>query len=192
MQGTRPVTVLSVRPECSPRTLPGYGRRPGFESPDVPVAPQNTKESEVSAPPAQVAPVSFVVSSFHFQEVSGRHNWIKILRWILYLLSENAASRALFRRPQAVAADEGISVCTQTSFRRQCLDFLYISASQHDVVGVQCGFEFLHDSSNVPAPFLFSHALKTSQSQVIFVCFSLLVREMCQFHRFDDAIHNHG
>src|SRR5579863_2828076 len=94
--------------------------------------------------------------------------------------------------PQAKPSHKRVSVVAQSSVRRQLLDLMDISSTQHHVVCFQSFLELFHDVGHVTPPPLFTEACETANPNVILVTPPFLVGKVCQLHWFDDAINDHG
>ncbi len=66
-----------------------------------------------------------------------------------------------------------------------------VAAAENDVVGFKGGNQPFHDIRDELLPFLLAILFQTANPDIILEC-RFLVRQMAQFHRFEDAVHNHG
>src|SRR5690348_568331 len=76
--------------------------------------------------------------------------------------------------------------------RREGLQLVDISAADDNVIrlkGRAKSFDYIGD---VAPPFLFPEALQPANADKILVGLPFLVRQVAQFHRFKEPIHNHG
>src|SRR6266581_1170521 len=83
--------------------------------------------------------------------------------------------------PEPQAAEEGVAVFGELPG---------VAAADQDVVGGERGGEARNDVGDLPAPFLLAQAFEAAQADVILVG-RLLVRQVAQFHRLDDAFDDH-
>ena len=93
--------------------------------------------------------------------------------------------------PQPKPSEERIGVVAGPATGRELFQFLHVASAQNDVVGFEGGDQAAHHVRDIAPPFLLALLLQSPNAHVILVG-ALLVRQMAQFHRLDDAIHNHG
>ena len=66
-----------------------------------------------------------------------------------------------------------------------------VAAAENYVVGFKGGNQSFHHIRDVLPPFLLAKLLQTANPDIILER-RFFVRQMAQFHRFEDAVHNHG
>src|SRR5580700_8693579 len=91
--------------------------------------------------------------------------------------------------PEAESSEEGVGVVALSATWREFFQFLGVTAPNNHVVGVEGVDQSGHSECHVVAPFLLSQSLQAAEADVVFEC-PLLVRQVAQFHRYDDALNN--
>jgi len=93
--------------------------------------------------------------------------------------------------PQTEPAEKGIVVVARPAAGWQNFKFMNIAASENYVIGFKGGNQSFHDIRDVLLPFDLPMLFQTANSDIILER-RLFVRQVAQFHRFEDAFHNHG
>jgi len=93
--------------------------------------------------------------------------------------------------PEFESPRESISVVPYPAMRRNFFQLPDIASAQYHVVGFKSGDHASHDIFHVAPPLLLPVFLQSSESDVALVR-SLLVRQMTEFHRLHDTIHDKG
>ena len=93
--------------------------------------------------------------------------------------------------PEFESSRESISVVSYPAMRRNFFQLPDIASAQYHVVGFKSGDHASHDIFHVASPLLLAVFFQSSESDVALVR-SLLVRQMTEFHRLHDTIHDKG
>src|ERR1700751_3974828 len=91
--------------------------------------------------------------------------------------------------PEAVSSEEGVGVVALLATWREFFKFLGVTTPNNHIVGVEGVDQTGHSEGHVVPPFLLSQSLQAAEADVVFEC-PLLVRQVAQFHRYDDALNN--
>ena len=74
---------------------------------------------------------------------------------------------------------------------RHVLQFLDIASAQNDIIGFEGCDQAVHHMLHIASPLFFPVSFQSMLPHVILIrCFS--VREMAQFHRLHNTVHNEG
>src|SRR5580704_7041582 len=92
--------------------------------------------------------------------------------------------------PKPKPSDKGVGIIARPATRRQSLELFYVTAAQNHVFRLKSGDQMGYDVGRIALPFVFSKSLQPSLANVILIGVPL-VRQMAEFHRLDDAVHNH-
>src|SRR5262245_17652182 len=93
--------------------------------------------------------------------------------------------------PQTKASEKGIGVVARSAARRQLLQLFNIASAQNHVVSFERRSEPGNHIAHCFAPLVFAKSLQATDADVFFVG-ALLVGQMAEFHRLDDAIDDEG
>src|ERR1700692_2943633 len=108
-------------------------------------------------------------------------------RFFLFAAAVDWCARTV---PHAESADKGIVVVAGPASFRQRLQVDYVSAADDHIVGFSRRDQsFDHILDEFP-PALFADAVEAPVADVIFEC-ALLVGQMAELHRLDNAVHDH-
>src|SRR5439155_1003528 len=90
--------------------------------------------------------------------------------------------------PQAEATDERVRVVHESSSGWQRLELRGVPAADHDLVRLERGAETRDHVQHVLAPVLLPVALEPSDADIVLECCALLVRQVAELHRLEDAV----
>ena len=93
--------------------------------------------------------------------------------------------------PEFESSCKRIGVVSYPATWRDFLQLLNIASAQHHVVRFKSGDHASHHVLDVAPPLFLAVFFQSSESDVALVR-SLFVRQMTEFHGFDDAIYNEG
>src|SRR5215467_1286796 len=91
--------------------------------------------------------------------------------------------------PQSKSSAKRVPVVARTAFRGQLFQFLNVATSEHDFIGFQSGDEASHHVSDMAAPLLLPFLEQRLVTEIALVR-TFFVREVTQFHRLHDSIHD--
>src|SRR5260370_19863723 len=92
--------------------------------------------------------------------------------------------------PQPESSEKSIGVVAGEAVRRQLLQLLYVAPAKDHFLGFKCGDEIGYNVRDMASPAAYAHAVQPSLPDVVFIGV-IFVRQMAEFHRLDDAIHDH-
>src|SRR4029453_9387009 len=90
--------------------------------------------------------------------------------------------------PQSIAADERIRIGAEPDALRERAQPLRVATTDDDIVGLQCGLESRYDVGDVSTPLLLAESFQSRLPDVLFIGPTLLVGQVCEFHRREDAV----
>ena len=105
-----------------------------------------------------------------------------------FLRKRNFSRRRLF--PQAKSTKKCVSIISCAATCGQFFKLPDVTSAEHHVVGFEGRNQALHGISDIIPPFFLAMLLQSANSNVVLKG-ALLVRQVSQLHRLDDAIHNH-
>ena len=92
--------------------------------------------------------------------------------------------------PYTEAAEECIGIVAGAASSRHLLQLHEISVTYDDILGFSCRDQSFDHILNKSARTLLTDAVETPLANIIFVC-ALLVGQVADFHRLDNAVHDH-
>src|SRR5260370_34103806 len=92
--------------------------------------------------------------------------------------------------PKSKPSNKGVGVVDGAAVRRQLLQLLYVAPAKDHVLGFKRGDEIGYNVRDMASPTAYAHAVQPSLPDVVFIGV-IFVRQMAEFHRLDDAIHDH-
>src|SRR5262245_31702520 len=91
--------------------------------------------------------------------------------------------------PKSKSSSKGVCVVACPAKSREPFQFVNVSATEHDLVRLERSDEALYDIFNEAPPFPSAKSFQSTKTDIVLES-GLLVRQVSQFHRFDDAIHD--
>src|SRR5260370_17195340 len=92
--------------------------------------------------------------------------------------------------PQPESSEKSIGVVAGAAVRRQLLQLLYVAPAKDHFLRFKCGDEIGYNVRDMASPAAYAHAVQPSLPDVVFIGV-ILVRQMAEFHRLDDATPDH-
>src|ERR1700693_413255 len=92
--------------------------------------------------------------------------------------------------PKPKPSDKGVGIIARSATRGQSLELFYVTAAQNRVFRLKSGDQMGYDVGGMALPFVFPESLQPPLPHVVFIGVPL-VRQMAEFHRLDDTVHNH-
>ena len=92
--------------------------------------------------------------------------------------------------PKPESSDKSVGVIASTAAQRQLLQLFHVAPAEDHVVGFQRCDEVGYNVRDMPLPPLYAPAVQASLPDKVFIGV-LFVRQTAEFHRLDDAVHDH-
>src|SRR5262249_40180921 len=89
--------------------------------------------------------------------------------------------------PEPKPSQERIGVVTRPATARQLFQFLHVTSPQDHIVGFEPGNQESYHVRYMLGPLLLAYPIQSANAHVILIG-ALLVRQMAQLHRLDDAV----
>src|SRR5262249_16922641 len=93
--------------------------------------------------------------------------------------------------PKPKPSQERIGVVAFPATWRQLFQLLHVTSPQDHIVGLEGGDQEGYHVRYILRPLLLSSPIQSANAHIILIG-ALLVRQMAQLHRLDDAVQNHG
>src|SRR5208282_2739066 len=93
--------------------------------------------------------------------------------------------------PQANSSKKRVVVVAGATTRRELFQFLNVASAQHHFARFDGCNQTFHDIGHMMPPFFLAIFLQSPNPDVVFKG-GLLVRQVPQFHRLDDTVHDKG
>src|SRR5262245_25902528 len=96
-----------------------------------------------------------------------------------------------FFLPKPKPSQERIGVVARTAMPRQLFQFLHVPSPQDHIIGFEGSDQEGDHVRYIFAPLLFAVLIESANAHVVLIG-ALLIRQMAQLHRLNDAVQNHG